>query len=78
MVYLVLRSQKAGGVSNYSYKTIGLLNAPSKKQAEKKLAMRVKNNPSRYKKGSYMLVKDNGFIDIEVSKKGKEIITKIR
>jgi hypothetical protein len=78
MVYLVLRSQRAGGVSNYSYKTIGFLSATTKKQAEKKLSMRVKNNPSRYKNGGYMLVKENGFVDIQVSKKGKEVITKMR
>ena len=78
MVYLVLRSQRVGGVSNYSYKTMGLLSAKTKKQAEKKLAMRVKNNPSRYKKGTYLLVKDRGFEEVQVSKKGKEVITKMR
>ena len=77
MVYLVLRGQRSGGVVNYSYKTIGLLKDKTKKQAEKKLAMRVKNNPSRYKTGNYLLVKDKGFEEIQVSKKGKEIITKM-
>lgn len=75
MVYLVLKSQKVSGVSNYSFKNMGMLQAKTKKQAEKKLAMRVKSNP-RYKTGSYILVKN--FEDIEVSKKGKEIITKMR
>ena len=75
MVYLVLRSQRIRGRSNASFKNMGILQAKTKKQAEKKLAMRVKSNPN-YKTGSYILVKS--FVDVEVSKKGKEIITKMR
>ncbi len=74
MVYLVLKSQKVSGVSNARFKNMGMLQAKSKLQAEKKLAMRVKTN-ERYKAGSYILVKS--FEDIEVSKKGKQVITKM-
>tara|TARA_R110000772_G_scaffold140172_2_gene249349 strand:+ start:738 stop:965 length:228 start_codon:yes stop_codon:yes gene_type:complete len=75
MVYLVLKSQKVRGRSNASFKNMGILQAKTKKQAEKKLAMRVKSNPD-YKTGSYILVKS--FVDVYVYKKGKEIMTQMR
>lgn len=74
MVYLVLKSQKVRGRSNASFKNMGILTAKSKIEAEKKLAMRVKTN-EKYKAGSYLLVKS--FEDVEVSKKGKQVITKM-
>ena len=54
MVYLVLKSQKVRGRSNASFKNMGILQAKTKKQAEKKLAMRVKSNPD-YKKGKEIM-----------------------